>query len=60
MRTRVEREMDNISGLIVLGNVIYVAPDKNVVVAITSRFKSRAADRIEFIEKVLFPEILEI
>ena len=32
------------------GNIIYVNPDKNLVVAITSLFYPRAKDRIEFIE----------
>ena len=32
------------------GNIIYVNPDKNLVVAITSLFYPRAKDRIDFIE----------
>jgi CubicO group peptidase (beta-lactamase class C family) len=35
------------------GNIIYVNPDKNLVVAITSLFYPRAKDRIEFIEKFI-------
>ena len=37
------------------GNIIYVNPDKNLVVAITSLFYPRAKDRIEFIEKFVLP-----
>ncbi|SEG08231.1 CubicO group peptidase, beta-lactamase class C family [Eubacterium ruminantium] len=37
------------------GNIIYVNPDKNLVVAITSLFYPRAKDRIEFIEKYILP-----
>lgn len=37
------------------GNVIYVSPDKNMVVAIASRFQSRVKDRIEFIRKYVEP-----
>ena len=37
------------------GNVIYVSPDKNMVVAIASRFQPRVKDRIEFIKKYVEP-----
>lgn len=37
------------------GNIIYVKPDKNMVVAITSLFNPRAKDRVEFIEKYILP-----
>lgn len=37
------------------GNIIYVSPDKNMVVAITSLFYPRAKDRIEFIKKYVEP-----
>ena len=37
------------------GNVIYVSPDKNMVVAIASRFQPRVKDRIEFIRKYVEP-----
>ncbi len=39
------------------GNVIYVSPDKNLVVGITSLFTPRAKDRIEFIKKYVEPII---
>ena len=37
------------------GNIIYVSPGDNLVVAITSLFYPRAKDRIEFIEKYVKP-----
>ncbi len=37
------------------GNIIYVRPDKNMVVASTSLFYPRAKDRIEFIKKYVEP-----
>lgn len=39
------------------GNIIYVNPDKNLVVAITSLFYPRAKDRIEFIEKYILTSV---
>lgn len=37
------------------GNIIYVDPEKRLVVAIASLFKPRAKDRIEFIQKYVEP-----
>ena len=37
------------------GNIIYVSPTKNMVVAITSIFKPTAKNRIEFIKKYVEP-----
>ena len=37
------------------GNIIYVSPDRNMVVAIASRFQPRAKDRIELIQKYVEP-----
>lgn len=37
------------------GNIIYVSPEKNMVVAITSFFLPRAKDRIEFIKNYVEP-----
>lgn len=37
------------------GNIIYVSPEKNMVVAITSLFRPRAKDRIEFIKNYIEP-----
>ena len=39
------------------GNIIYVNPDKSLVVAITSLFYPRTKDRIEFIEKYVMASI---
>ena len=39
------------------GNILYVNPDKNLVVAITSLFYPRAKDRIEFIEKYILTSV---
>ena len=39
------------------GNIIYVNPDRNLVVAITSLFYPRAKDRIEFIEKYIMTSV---
>jgi CubicO group peptidase (beta-lactamase class C family) len=37
------------------GNVIYVSPDKKMVIAIASQFMPRAKDRIEMIKKNIMP-----
>ena len=37
------------------GNIIYVSSDRNMVVAIASRFQPRVQDRIEFIRKYVRP-----
>jgi len=37
------------------GNIIYISPRKNMVVAIASRFQPRAKDRIELIRKYVEP-----
>lgn len=37
------------------GNIIYVSPEKNMVVAITSFFLPRVKDRIDFIKKYVEP-----
>ena len=39
------------------GNIIYVNPDKSLVVAITSSFYPRAKDRIVFIKKFIEPYV---
>ena len=39
------------------GNVIYVNPDTNLVVAVSSYFKPTVFDRVDFIEQVLVPTI---
>ena len=37
------------------GNVIYVNPEMNAVVAVSSWFKPTVFDRVDFIEDVLLP-----
>lgn len=37
------------------GNVIYVAPEENVTVAVASYFKPTVFDRVDFIEDILLP-----
>lgn len=37
------------------GNVIFVSPDKNMVIAIASQFMPRVKDRIELIKKKIIP-----
>ena len=39
------------------GNVIYVNPEKNMVVAVASYFKPTVFDRVDFIEEVLLPAL---
>lgn len=41
------------------GNVIYVNPEKNVAVAVSSYFKPTIFDRVEFIEEHILKSILE-
>ncbi|WP_028973919.1 serine hydrolase domain-containing protein [Spirochaeta cellobiosiphila] len=37
------------------GNIIFIHPEKKIVIAITSSFMPRAKDRIELIEKIIYP-----
>ncbi|MDO5139591.1 MAG: hypothetical protein Q4D71_14170 [Oscillospiraceae bacterium] len=37
------------------GNVIYVNPEENIVVAVSSFFKPTVFDRVDFIEDILLP-----
>lgn len=39
------------------GNVIYVSPSKNIVIAVTAYFKPAVMDRIDFIQEVIEPFI---
>lgn len=39
------------------GNVIYINPEKNTVVAVTSYFKPTVFDRVDFIEDSLLPNL---
>lgn len=42
------------------GNVIYVNPEQNMVVSVSSCFKPAVFDRIDFIEEVLIPSVYGI
>ena len=39
------------------GNIIYVNYENKMVIAITSRFKPRAKDRVELIRKRILPQL---
>ena len=41
------------------GNVIYVNPEKNIVVSVASYFKPTTFDRVDFIQQYIEPSILE-
>ena len=41
------------------GNVIYINPEKNIVVSVTSYFKPTVFDRIDFIQQYIEPFIME-
>lgn len=41
------------------GNVIYIDPQNDIVIAVTSYFKPTVFDRVDFIEEVIKPSILE-
>lgn len=41
------------------GNIIYISPDRNMVVAIASRFQPRVKDRIELIREYIEPAFYE-
>ena len=42
------------------GNVIYVNPEKNIVIAVSSYFKPTIFDRVDFIQEYIEPFISEI
>ena len=41
------------------GNVIYVSPEKNVVIAVSSYFKPTIFDRVDFIREYIEPFVEE-
>lgn len=41
------------------GNVIYVNPRESIVAAVSPCFKPRVFDRVDFIEQVLLPSVLQ-
>lgn len=42
------------------GNVIYINPEKNIVVAVASYFKPTIFDRVDFIQEIIEPFIIRI
>ena len=41
------------------GNVIYINPEKNIVISVASYFKPTIFDRVDFIQKYIEPFISE-
>ena len=41
------------------GNVIYINPEKNIVISVASYFKPTIFDRVDFIQKYIEPNILK-
>ena len=52
-----DKEKHNYAAIGDGGNVIYVNPEKKIVVGVAGTFKPRIFDRVEFIEKKLLPLI---
>ena len=42
-----------------LHNVIYINPEKDIVVAVASYFKPRIFDRVDFIQEYMEPSVCE-
>ena len=42
------------------GNVIYINPEKNIVIAVSSYFKPTVMDRADFIRKYIEPLVCEM
>ena len=53
-----DREKNIYAALGNSGNVIYVDPEKNIVVAVTAYFKPTVLDRADFIRKYIEPIIM--
>ena len=53
----IEREKNIYSAIGNSGNVIYVNPEKNIVIAVSSYFKPTVFDRIDFIREHIEPFI---
>ncbi len=51
----IEQQQPNICQIVVSGNVIYVHPEKNLVIAVASYFKPTVFDRIDFIQEYIEP-----
>ena len=55
----IEREKNIYAAIGNSGNVIYINPEKNIVVAVASYFKPTVFDRVDFIREYIEPFILE-
>ena len=55
----IDRESNIYAAIGNSGNVIYINPEKNVVVAVSSYFKPTVFDRVDFIREYIEPFILE-
>ena len=42
------------------GNVIYISPQKDIVIAVSSYFKPTVFDRVDFIQEYIEPFVNEI
>ena len=55
----IDRESNIYAAIGNSGNVIYINPEKNVVVAVASYFKPTVLDRVDFIQEYIEPFIFE-
>ena len=55
----IEREKNIYAAIGNSGNVIYINPEKNIVVAVASYFKPTVFDRVDFIREYIEPFIFE-
>ncbi len=56
----IDREKNIYSAIGNSGNVIYVNPEKDIVISVSSYFKPTVFDRVDFIQKYIEPFIKEI
>ena len=56
----IEREKNIYAAIGNSGNVIYVSPEKDIVIAVSSYFKPTVFDRVDFIREYIEPFIDEI
>ena len=55
----IEREKNIYAAIGNSGNVIYVNPEKNIVIAVSAYFKPTIFDRVDFIQEYIEPFITE-
>lgn len=56
----IDREKNIYAAIGNSGNVIYINPEKNIVVAVTSYFKPTVYDRVDFIQDYVVPFVEEV